>query len=131
MAKPQQPEIARSGRGAVDPSAVKEQLTAPMQGGGENGDLGPVPEDQQPGHHPTVEQDKPSGEAFLQKLHEHAADVGTDTGDDTAAAVEAEAAEATPTGEPSERADRLADAVGKPFEVAADVLQKVRDKLGD
>ena len=124
MSKPQQPELARSGRGAVDPGAVKEQLTAPTTGGGENGDLGPIPEDQRPGHHPGVEQDKPSGEAFLEKLHEHAADVDTgvrdDDGDDEPA-----------DGEYSERADRVAEAVGKPFEAAADLLQKVRDKLGD
>ena len=122
MSKPQQPELARSGRGAVDPAAVKEQLTAPSPGGGENGDLGPIPEDQLPGHPPAVEQDKPSGEAFLEKLHEHAASAESpsepddgDDGDTTS----------------SERADRVAEAVGKPFEAAADLLQKVRDKLGD
>jgi hypothetical protein len=107
MAKPQQPEIARSGRGAVDPSAVKEQLTAPTTGGGENGDLGPIPEDQRPGHHPTVEQDKPSGEAFLEKLHEHASS--------TEASASAEDDDAGEPEHTSERADRLAEAVGKPF----------------
>jgi len=124
MAKPQQPELARSRRGSVDASAVKEQLTAPMQGGGaENGDLGPIPEDQLPGHHPPVEQDKPSGEAFLQKLHEHAADVP---------------AEPDVQGEPepeeqpsSDLADRAADLAAKPFEAVAGVIEKVRDKLPD
>ena len=130
MAKPQQPEIARSGRGAVDPAAVKEQLTAPMPGGGENGDLGPIPEDQRPGHHPTVEQDKPSGEAFLEKLHEHAASV------DEATAESEEDEDVEPAAQDdgeyhSERADRVAEVVGKPFEATADLLQKVRDKLGD
>ena len=130
MAKPQQPEIARSGRGAVDPAAVKEQLSAPVPGGGESGDLGPIPEDQLPGHHPDVEQDKPSGEAFLQKLHEHAADVEpSDEDDDDDETIEPAAED---EGEyHSDRADRLAEAVGKPFEATADLLQKVRDKLGD
>ena len=131
MAKPQQPEIARSGRGAVDPAAVKEQLTAPTPGGGENGDLGPIPEDQRPGHHPTVEQDKPSGEAFLEKLHEHAADVDASASSDEGEQESVESA-ADDDGEyHSERADRVAEAVGKPFEATADLLQKVRDKLGD
>jgi hypothetical protein len=40
MAKPQQPELARSGRGETDPVA-------------------PTPEDNRPGHHPDQEQDKP------------------------------------------------------------------------
>jgi len=122
MSKPQQPELARSGRGAVDPAAVKEQLTAPTIGGGENGDLGPIPEDQRPGHHPTVEQDKPSGEAFLEKLHEHAASAE--------ASAEEEPEDDAPGGS-SDLADRAAEAVGKPFEAAADLLQKVRDRLGD
>ena len=33
-----------------------------------------VPEANLPGHHPDHEQDKPSGEAFVRKLHEHAED---------------------------------------------------------
>ena len=98
MAKPQQPDAGSIG----DP-----------------GDIGRIPEDQLPGHHPTVEQDKPSGEAFLEKLHEHAssADAPDEDNDDD---------------EPSsDLADRAAEAVGKPFEAAADLLQKVRDRLGD
>jgi hypothetical protein len=58
MAKPQQPEIARSGRGAVDPSAVKSEHTAPTAAP-VSGDAGPVPEGNLPGHHPEHEQDKP------------------------------------------------------------------------
>ena len=111
MAKPQQPEIARSGHNALDP-AVEPPTTL----GGDAGDLGRIPEDQLPGHHPAEEQDKPSGDAFLQKLHEHAASAESPSEPDT------------DTTE-SERADRLAEAVGKPFEVAADLLQKVRDRL--
>lgn len=40
-----------------------------------------LPEDNTPGHHPDHEQDKPSGDAFLQKLHEHARDAPTPTGE--------------------------------------------------
>lgn len=58
MAKPQQPEIARSGRGATDPASAKSKVT-PTRAPKSDGGLGPVPEDNQPGHHPEQEQDKP------------------------------------------------------------------------
>ena len=97
---------------------------------GDPGDLGPIPEDQQPGHHPDVEQDKPSGEAFLEKLHAHAAEV--DVADADADEAGDEVTEPVATDESSsDLADRAAEAVGKPFEAAADLLQKVRDRLGD
>lgn len=94
-------------------------------GGGENGDLGPIPEDQLPGHHPTVEQDKPSGDAFLQKLHEHAADVTPEPD------VEDEPPVAQDDERSSDLADRAAALAGKPFGAVADVIEKVRDKLPD
>ena len=71
MAKPQQPEIARSGHGATDPAAVKSELSVPRARRRSTGD-GPVPDDNMPGHHPDHEQDKPTGDAFVRKLHEHA-----------------------------------------------------------
>lgn len=56
MVKPQQPELARSGRGEVDPNAVKTRHGGPT----DTSDApGPVPEDNLPGHHPETEQDKP------------------------------------------------------------------------
>jgi len=56
MGRPQQPEIARSGRGATDPSSAKSHVDAPEE---ESGRTGPVPLENQPGHHPPREQDKP------------------------------------------------------------------------
>jgi hypothetical protein len=56
MTKPQQPEIARSGRSEVDPGAVKTRHGGPTDS---TGPVGAVPEDNQPGHHPEHEQDKP------------------------------------------------------------------------
>lgn len=56
MVKPQQPELARSGRGEVDPSAVKTRHGGPTD---TTDAPGPVPEDNLPGHHPETEQDKP------------------------------------------------------------------------
>jgi hypothetical protein len=60
MAKPQQPELARSGRGATDPASAKAAAanTLPAERPGGNA---PIPEDNLPGHHPPVEQDKPTG----------------------------------------------------------------------
>ena len=58
MSKPQQPELHRSGKGATDPARAK--ANAEVSGGpGAEGATGPVPEDNQPGHHPEQEQDKP------------------------------------------------------------------------
>lgn len=105
MAKPQQPELARSGRGAVDPHAVKEQLTAPTTGGGETDPGGPIPEDNLPGHHPEHDQDKPSGDAFVAKVREHAAEV------------EAAGAEGAGT------------IAGDALRAAAGVVRKVRERL--
>lgn len=68
MSNPQQPELARSRRTpALDPDAVAAvvdgqaipDVDAPR---------GPVPLDNQPGHHPPTEQDKPDINAFAEKL---------------------------------------------------------------
>ena len=58
MSKPQQPELHRSRKGATDPASAKAN---PEVSGavGEEGATGPVPKDNQPGHHPEHEQDKP------------------------------------------------------------------------
>src|SRR4051812_27444224 len=63
MAKPQQPELHRSGKGATDPASAKAVAEVNEPGaGGERSDTGaPVPVDNQPGHHPNQEQDKPEG----------------------------------------------------------------------
>lgn len=58
MTTPQQPELARSQRSAVTPvppDATSTKARATSEG------AGPVPEDNLPGHHPPVEQDKPTG----------------------------------------------------------------------
>ncbi|MDQ4070229.1 MAG: hypothetical protein M3203_12280 [Actinomycetota bacterium] len=58
MSKPQQPELHRSGKGATDPASAKANPEVSGRPGAE-GAAGPVPEDNQPGHHPEQEQDKP------------------------------------------------------------------------
>jgi hypothetical protein len=58
MSKPQQPELHRSGKGATDPASAKANVEVAGDVGA-GGASGPVPEDNQPGHHPEQEQDKP------------------------------------------------------------------------
>ena len=58
MSKPQQPELHRSGKGSTDPASAKAHAEVSGAPGSE-GAAGPVPEDNQPGHHPEQEQVKP------------------------------------------------------------------------
>src|SRR5688500_12849792 len=67
MARPQQPELARSAKTDLDPDHIETGLQgqkAPATGG----ETGPVPPDNQPGHHPPKEQDKPDLDAFAARL---------------------------------------------------------------
>jgi hypothetical protein len=67
MARPQQPELARSAKTDLDPDHIETGLQgqkAPATGG----ETGPVPPDNQPRHHPANEQDKPDLDAFAAKL---------------------------------------------------------------
>lgn len=57
MTNPQQPEIRRSERGEIVQDAAKTRRGGPVD---ESGDVGPVPEANEPGHHPDVDQDKPT-----------------------------------------------------------------------
>jgi hypothetical protein len=68
MSNPQQPELARSRK---TPSQDQDAVAAVVEGRklpGSGGPGGPVPEDNQPGHHPTEEQDKPDLDAFAERL---------------------------------------------------------------
>jgi hypothetical protein len=67
MARPQQPELARSGKTDLDPDHIGTELEArkPARAGGQTG---PVPPENQPGHHPRQDQDKPDLDAFVAKL---------------------------------------------------------------
>jgi len=68
MAKPQQPELRRSGKvAALDPDATETVLGA-AERPGTKGTAGPVPEEQRPGHKPEHEQDKPDLDDFAARL---------------------------------------------------------------
>lgn len=58
MTKPQQTELARSGRGDVDPAAAKTRRGGPTD---ETAPTGAIPEENLPGHRPEHDQDKPEG----------------------------------------------------------------------
>lgn len=60
MTKPQQNELRRSGKGATSDDSTKTKVTVD---GAHEADQpqGRIPPDNRPGHHPDVEQDKPSG----------------------------------------------------------------------
>lgn len=68
MSNPQQPELARSRKTpALDPDATASVVEGQRQPEAK-GPAGPVPEDNQPGHHPATEQDKPDLDAFAARL---------------------------------------------------------------
>src|SRR5918998_3247560 len=143
MANPQQPELARSRKTpALDPDASESVLSA-AEAPTVDRPRGPVPEDNRPGHHPAVEQDKPDADRFIAKVKAVAAEA-----DDGASAVEvgpsveattaarSQGAAPMPPVEPprspaevdppsSERADALAHLAGAPFKLASGVLQRL------
>jgi hypothetical protein len=68
MPNPQQPELARSRKTpALDEDAAPGVLEG-QQGLGSDAPRGPVPPENQPGHHPAEEQDKPPIDKFAAKL---------------------------------------------------------------
>ena len=60
MTKPQQPEIRRSELGETDQDGRRINRETD-EAGTSSGRTGPVPPDNQPGHHPDSDQDKPEG----------------------------------------------------------------------
>lgn len=68
MSNPQQPELARSRK---VPHQDQDAASAAVEGQRATeagGPSGPVPAENQPGHHPPEEQDKPDLNAFAEKL---------------------------------------------------------------
>lgn len=67
MTTPQQPELARSQRSPVSPRSAKARPSSHVTDAPTAGKN--VPEDSQPGHHPPVEQDKPTAAPSLPPRH--------------------------------------------------------------
>ncbi len=79
MSNPQQPELARSRK---TPHQDQDAVAAVVEGQRDTGGdapRGPVPPENQPGHHPEQEQDKPDLNAFAERLGV-AEPSGNDTG---------------------------------------------------
>ena len=89
-----------------------------------------VPDDNQPGHHPPIEQDKPSGRDFVAKMHAlaHEDEYEPPSMDNEVLDLTRLTADAVP-GEDSGPGDRVASLVGMPFAVAGSVLRGLRDRL--
>ncbi len=68
MSNPQQPELARSRKTPTqDPDAAASVIEG-QRDVGQSEPGGPVPPENQPGHHPPQEQDKPNLDAFAQRF---------------------------------------------------------------
>ena len=68
MSNPQQPELARSRKTPAQDQDAVAAVVDGKRGLVTDAPAGPVPVDNQPGHHPAKEQDKPDLDAFAQKL---------------------------------------------------------------
>lgn len=69
MAKPQSPELRRSGNiASFDPDNVAARVKASDRPRS-SGPTGPVPEDNRPGHHPEREQSKPDLDDFVERFN--------------------------------------------------------------
>ena len=68
MSNPQQPELARSRKTpAQDPDAAAAVVEG-QQPPGADAPRGPIPPENQPGHRPEHEQDKPDLDAFAERM---------------------------------------------------------------
>jgi len=72
MTTPQQPELRRKGHSPADPKARKRFEDATLPPAQEQS--GPIPEENQPGHHPEHEQDQPDLDDVAGKLGINMAD---------------------------------------------------------
>ncbi len=68
MSNPQQPELARSRKTPAQDQDAVAGVVEGQRDPGADAPRGPVPPENQPGHHPAEEQDKPDLNAFAEKL---------------------------------------------------------------
>lgn len=69
MATPQQPELQRNRRSPADPGSAKSMVETRGRRPRTRTPREPVPEENQPGHHPPLDQDKPIGPPKLPPRH--------------------------------------------------------------
>ena len=125
MPNPQQPELARSRKtgnltDAGIPSAIEVQPD--LRG---DGPVGPVPEENLPGHHPAVDQDKPPIERFLARARTAGSRLRPSGRDDRGPDAPGGAQdESRPNGE-----HPLVRLAGLGPRAASNLLQKLRNRL--
>jgi hypothetical protein len=68
MGNPQQPELARSRKTPAQDQDSVATVVDGQQSLDATAPRGPVPQENQPGHHPPEEQDKPDLDAFAQRF---------------------------------------------------------------
>jgi hypothetical protein len=68
MGRPQDNRLQRSGNTPLDPDHIETEVQTQPHAPRDEPGGGPVPEDNQPGHHPAHDQDKPDLEQFAEKL---------------------------------------------------------------
>src|SRR5207248_9915242 len=111
--------------------ATKERLSAPSAPP-VGGVTGPVPEANQPGHHPNHEQDKPSGRDFVAKTHALAHEdewQAPSADDEVLDLTQVETDHAHGPRPSSGYVERAAQLAGLPFSIAGKVLSEVRRRL--
>lgn len=118
MAKPQQAELRRSGKvPALDPDATETRLSGEERPT-TSGRTGKVPAEQQPGHHPEAEQDKPDLDKFAARLgivpdDEVPPEAPHVEEDSTVTRLRPAEARVVPSSEPEPAAERTTDAKGQ------------------
>jgi hypothetical protein len=68
MGRPQDNRLQRSGNTPLDPNYIETEVQTQPHAPRDEPGGGPIPPEQQPGHHPGVDQDKPDLDAFAEKL---------------------------------------------------------------
>jgi hypothetical protein len=68
MGRPQDNRLQRSGNTPLDPDHIETEVQTQPHAPRDEPGGGPVPEDNQPGHHPAHDQDKPDLEQFAEAL---------------------------------------------------------------
>jgi hypothetical protein len=68
MGRPQDNRLQRSGNTPLDPDHIETEVQTQPHAPRDEPGGGPIPRDQQPGHHPPTEQDKPDLDAFAERL---------------------------------------------------------------
>jgi hypothetical protein len=72
MGRPQQPELARSGKTPLgDPDSIAGDVEAHRRPTDDDKRRAPVPEENRPGHHPEQEQDQPDPKELARSLGVH------------------------------------------------------------